>query len=133
MRNLTISLMLLAGFSASPAPGDDIKTPDLAACRVIGTLGKPLGTRIVISGFETVGMEPSLQVAEIDGRATTNAVTIVVQGSLKLQKGIRYKLEGYESGAFGGIPEWVSPNPQQCFAFHSFFVVTRVLQTANEP
>jgi hypothetical protein len=128
-----IIMLLLAAYSVFPARGEDIKASELTPHQVIGVLGKPLGTRIVISGVETVGMAPSLRVTETDGRAITNAVTIVVKGSLKLQKGIHYKLEGYESGAFEGLPGWVAPNAQQFFSFHSFFIVTKILEPANKP
>lgn len=133
MRNILITCLLFAGFSASLAQGEEIKVSALSPHSTIGILGKPLGTRIVIAGVETVGMEPSVKVAEMDGHALAKSVTIVVKGKLKLQKGIRYKLEGYETGYFGGKPDWVSPKAQQSFTFHSYFVVTKVLEPASKP
>lgn len=103
---------------------------DLGA-HVTGYFGKPLGTRIIIEGTQHEGgMIPNpLRVSSIDGRPISDEVMVIeIRGKLQLQKGVHYHLEGYESGEFSGTPSWVAREAQQPFRFHTFFVVTKVIE-----
>lgn len=133
MRNLICILQLIICFSVFQTSGADTRVSELRPHNIIGVLGKPLGTRTVISGIGAVGMNPTLKISEIDGRSITNAVTLAIRGRLDLEKGNHYKFEGYESGGFEGIPTWVAPNAQQGFTFHSFSIVTKVIEHGSKP
>jgi len=110
----------------------DIPVSDLLQVeRVIGVLGKPLGTRTVITGVQTPTLLPNpLAVAQVDGQTLPNGAIIEVRGNVKLREGVRYRLEGYEAGEFTGSPVWLHPNIQQPFQYRPYFVVTRVLEAA---
>ena len=110
----------------------DIPVSDLLQVEnIIGVLGKPLGTRTVITGVEHPTLLPNpLAVAQVDGHALPNGAIIEVRGNVKLREGVRYRLEGYEAGEFTGSPMWLHPNIQQPFQYRPYFVVTRVLGAA---
>ena len=133
---ITVSLRALAG---------DINGADLRPGNTLGRLGKHFGERQVISGAPTNGiMIPNpLAVLEANGKTLENPVILEVQGH-QLHPGAHYKFEGYESGGFRSVPEWVAPprksptggyidpGPQQPFQFYEFFIVTKVLEPAGE-
>ncbi|MBI3880001.1 MAG: hypothetical protein HY301_08035 [Verrucomicrobia bacterium] len=103
--------------------------------RVTGCLGKPLGTRMIIDGvFARALLANPLKVSETDGRTLKQPVVIMIRGEVQIRKGTRYRLEGYESGEFGGPPMWLTGDilPQQPFQFYSFFVVTKVIALKPE-
>lgn len=130
MRNSILLLALLTAglFSATAA---EVRVENLHPANVIGLLGKPLGTRRVVSGVlaENVLLANPLAVTEVDGSLLKHFTSIEVRGKVQIRKGIRYRLEGYESGEFSGPPDWVAPQAQQPFQFRSFFVVTQVIET----
>jgi hypothetical protein len=101
---------------------------DLFPGRVIGVLGKPLGTRTTIDGVRAEGVMLSnpLAVSAIDGRAVKGPFYLEIRGAV-LQNGVQNRLEGYESGEFSGPPSWSAPGAQQPFQYRVFFVVTKVL------
>jgi hypothetical protein len=107
----------------------EINAQDLSPARVIGVLGKPLGTRTTIDGVRAEGiMLPSpFAVSGVDGRAVKGPFYVEIRSAV-LQKATRYRLEGYESGEFAGPPAWSAPGAQQPFQYRSFFVVTKVLE-----
>ena len=117
--------------NATPAyvPQQAISVRELSPVRIIGFLGKPLGTRTTISGVLAEGVKVSfpLAVSGIDGHPTKGPFYIEVRG-VQLQKGMRFRLEGYESGEFAGPPPWSAPWAQQPFQYRSFFVVTKVIE-----
>lgn len=97
----------------------------------IGRLGKPLGSRTVIGGTQSTKasmLANPFDVLEVDGRSVSNVVIIEIRGNASIQSGIRYKLEGYESGGFESSPTWLVPEIQQPFQFRSFFIVTKVVE-----
>lgn len=104
--------------------------------KVTGVLGKPLGSRLVIEGVlaERVMLGNPLLVSRVDSKPLKEAVAIEIQGKVQIQKGTQYRFEGYESGAFIGPPDWTvgEGRPQQTFQFHSFFVITRVLEPVSK-
>ena len=102
--------------------------------RIIGCLGKPLGTRMTIDGVlaERVMLINPLTVSEIDGHMLKEPVSIQIQGKVKIQKGTRYRLEGYETGEFANPPSWLEPGAQQYFSFYSVFVVTKVIEPKSK-
>jgi hypothetical protein len=104
--------------------------------RVTGLLGKPLGTRMIIDGVmaERVMLANPLAVSEIDGHTLKEPVSIQIRGKVQIQKGTRYRLEGYESGEFAGPPDWLLGDTvaQQPFQFYSFFVVTKVIEPKSK-
>lgn len=122
---LALSLCSLAIADTSVS---DLNPPS----RVKGRLGKPLGSRLVIEGAlaERVKLSNPLLVSGVDGEALKQPVAIEIHGKIQIEKGKQYRLEGYESGAFGSSPDWtVGENIlQQPFQFYSFFVVTKVLE-----
>jgi hypothetical protein len=67
----------------------------------------------------------TLDVSAIDGRMVKGPFWIEIRGAA-IQKGTRYRLEGYESGEFAGSPSWLGG--QRVFGFSSFFVVTKVIE-----
>jgi hypothetical protein len=106
----------------------DLNPPD----RVVGCLGKPLGSRLAIEGVSVGEMGgEGLRVTAVNGRPLKRPVWVGVRGDARIEEGKQYRLEGYESGAFGGPPDWTAGNspPQQPFQFYYFFVVTKVLET----
>lgn len=111
-----------------------VHVDDLSA-QVAGHFGKPLGTRIILEGRQHEGgMIPNpLRVSSIDGRAINEEVVVVeIRGAVKLEKGVTYRLEGYESGEFSGTPSWVAPEAQQPFHFRTFFVVVKVVEPKSK-
>lgn len=104
----------------------------LSLSRVVGCLGEPLGTRLTIGGVlaEHAMLPNALQVSETSQGTVPLAqpLAIEIRGQPQLQKGVRYRLEGYEAGEFSGPPDWQSPQVQQPFQFRSFFVVTTVIE-----
>jgi hypothetical protein len=106
----------------------DLNPPD----RVVGCLGKRLGSRLVIDGVSVSEMGgDGLRVTAVNGRPLKQPVWVGVRGDARIEEGKQYRLEGYESGAFGGPPDWTAGNnpAQQPFQFYYFFVVTKVLET----
>jgi hypothetical protein len=125
-----ITVLTLSLFSLTLAETSvrDLNPPS----KVSGSLGKPLGSRMVIEGVmaERVMLGNPLLVSAVDGKPIKEAVAIEINGKVQVQKGTQYRLEGYESGAFSGPPDWTVGDsvPQQPFQFHSFFVVTKVIE-----
>ena len=80
---------------------------------------------------ERVLLSNPLLVSSVNGKPLKRPVAIEIQGKVQIQKGKQYRLEGFESGAFSGPPDWTVGDsvPQQPFQFHSCFVVTKVLET----
>ena len=74
-----------------------------------------------------------LAVEKVDGHPLPHTVYLELSGIDQLQEGLPYKLEGYESGAFAGDPEWLNPNVQQPFQYRPSFVVKRVIEPAPLP
>lgn len=99
--------------------------------RIAGRLGKPLGTRITITGVLAgqVMLSNPLALSEIDGKTLKQPISIEIRGKPQIQKDTLYRLEGYEAGEFSGAPSWLGPDVQQPFQFRSFFVVTKVIET----
>lgn len=108
--------------------GQQINAKEIAPGRIIGFLGKPLGTRTTIDGVlaDGVMLANGLAISGIDGHAIDNDSRYMEVRGMRLEKGVRYRLEGYESGEFAGLPGWSNPGAQQPFQYHSFFVVTKV-------
>lgn len=111
----------------------ETKVSDLDPAKVIGRLSKPIGTRMVIEGVfaKPVNVDHPLNVLAVDGQALKQPVRIDIRGKLTIQRGTSYRLEGYESGGFDGSPEWLQ-HDQESFGFHSFFVVTKVLEPKSK-
>jgi hypothetical protein len=117
--------------SVSFSSSDRIHVSDLRSMTVIGSLGKPLGSRLVIAGAlptKLLMLANPLDVLEIDGRVITNTVIIEIRGRVNIGRGTHYKLEGYESAGFEGPPMWLNPEVQQPFQLRSFFFVTKVIE-----
>jgi hypothetical protein len=99
----------------------------------LGLLGKPLGSRAVVEGTRAEGvlLENALWVTAVDGQPLPQPANLELRGKVRLAAGTRYKLEGYESGAFAGEPEWLNSRMQQSFQYRPSYVVTRVVQPAK--
>lgn len=109
----------------------DTNVSDLVPGGFTGRLSRPLGHRIVIEGLapeQKMVANNSLGVSAVDGTDLKQRIYIEIRGKIKIEKGMRYRLEGYESGEFNGPPVWLEPDAQQNFQFYSFFVVTKVLE-----
>jgi hypothetical protein len=92
--------------------------PDLGRCRIIGTLGKPLGTVVRIDGaavddgyrrLKSDEGETLLKIEKVDGRKPAGEVIIRLMPSALAsitcpKTGQRFSLIGYETGGFTGIP-----------------------------
>ncbi len=121
--------------SVAAEPEKPIRISELIVARPIGLLGNRLGKRIVVEGTlaKRVMLANPIAITRVDDRALADVVNIEVTGdkALKLENNINYKLEGYESGAFGGYPGWLAPEAQQPFQYHASFVVTRVIAPAE--
>jgi hypothetical protein len=111
----------------------ETRVESLNQSTVIGRLGKPLGTRQVISGVlaEVTMLTNPLAVSKVNGQVLKEPVSIEIRGKAQIQKSISYQFEGYESGEFAGAPSWLTPEAQQPFQFRSFFVVTKVIKTKS--
>jgi hypothetical protein len=99
--------------------------------RVLGYLGKPLGTRMVIDGVfaeHDIMLANPLAVTRIDGQPFKDGVSIEIRAKLQIHKGVHYRLEGYEAGAFTGYPSWQAPEAQQPFQYRSCFVVSEIIE-----
>lgn len=100
----------------------------------IGTLGAKLGDRLVIEGhypIRPVMMGNPIFVEMIDGEKLSSPILISVIGltdKFRIEQGIQYKLEGYESGRFGSVPMWIRPGGQQPFQYYPEFIVRQVLE-----
>ena len=83
---------------------------------------------------ERVMLSNPLLVSSVNGQGLKQPAAIEIQGKVQIHKGKQYRLEGYESGAFSGPPDWTVGGgiPQQPFQFHSYFVVTKVLETTGK-
>ena len=111
----------------------DSKVSDLNPAKVIGILNKHLGTRMVIEGVyaeRTMTTNP-LKVSAIEGQPLKQPVIIEIRGKVTIQGRTPYRLEGYECGEFDRTPEWVG-HAQVSFGFHSFFVVTKVMEPKSK-
>ena len=88
---------------------------------------------IIAGSFpEDVMLANPMAVSEIDGRPLKDSARIEIRGKFQIQKGVHYRLEGYEAGEFSGSPSWLSPEAQQPFQYHSFFVVTKVIDPRSK-
>ncbi|CAN5711392.1 hypothetical protein BH09VER1_BH09VER1_44400 [soil metagenome] len=128
------ALLFLATISVGWAAPENVSDFSFAKMPV-GRLGKPLGTRLVISGEQggAVMLANPLTVSEIDGVALASPVAIEIRGGVGIKKGVRYQLEGYEAGEFSGPPSWYNDRAQQPFQYHAFFVVTRMIAPTVAP
>jgi hypothetical protein len=124
-----ISFILALVTAPFVCAADPIRASELNPHAVIGVLGKPLGSRLVIGGIrgERAMVTNSLALQEIDGARRDGPLIIEIRG-VQLRTGVRYKLEGYESGQFAGPPSWYQPGAQAIFTYHAFFVVTKVIE-----
>ena len=134
MRTIII-LCLIVTFWVPSFAMAETKVGDLnPPVRVTGRLGKPLGTRVVVEGVlaERTMLVNPLEVTAIDGQTLKQPVSIQIRGKVQIQRGTRYRLEGYESGEFAGPPSWLAPEAQQPFQFYSVFVVTKVIEPSSK-
>jgi hypothetical protein len=110
---------------------DTVGASDLSFGRVtvIGVLGKPLGSRLVLTGRkgERTMSPNTMAVLEVDGRPASADTVIEIRG-LPVKAGVRYTLEGYEAGEFAGPASWHQPGAQGIFGYRPFFVVTKVVK-----
>ena len=98
----------------------------------IGLLGKPLGQKIVVHGtWARALLRNPITIDQVDGRPLAHVVTLEVS-NLDIKEDMHYELEGYESGAFAGAPQWAMPEVQQPFQYRPSFIVTRVIEPAAE-
>ena len=95
----------------------------------IGLLGKPLGTRTTIEG--SPAKFNAYAITRVDDRALPETVFMELHRAKGIKQGVRYKFEGYESGAFENEPEWYNDKLQRPFGYYPFFVVTSVVELPN--
>ena len=107
----------------------DLNPPE----NVIGRLGKPLGTRVVIEGVlaEYALLSNPLLVTKVDGQLVKQRVVLSVRDKPQIEHAMLYRLEGFESGAYASYPAWIEPQMQQPFHFYSYFVVTKVIASSG--
>jgi len=107
---------------------------DLPPSKIIGTLGKPLGERMIIEGVsaERAKNPNSLRVSSVDGEPLESPIMIEVKGDVQLSEGTRFRLEGYESCYIAGVPAWTVKYPecrQTIYGFRGLFVVTQIVES----
>jgi hypothetical protein len=97
----------------------------------IGSIGKPLGTRVVVEGHRAEGvlLANPLAVEKVDGEPLKEKAKLELKHIEQLKPHDRYVLEGYESGSFVGEPDWLNKQVQQTFQYRPSFVVRGVVET----
>ena len=118
--------------SAPSAPVATISVEQLYSSNIIGILGKPLGSKMIVDAVceDRTMLAAPLHITKVDGRSLPSVVDIEPLGK-DLKHGIHYKLEGYESGAFVGDPDWYQPTDQALYHYEPEFVVTRIIDPAG--
>lgn len=123
-----LAALALSGCSLVHTPINvrDLNPPE----KVIGRLGKPLGTRVVIEGVwaDHAMLADPLLVSRIDGQAVKERLVLPLCNMPAFKRSTQYRLEGYESGAFVSEPPWYAPQMQISFQFLSCFKVYKVLE-----
>ena len=127
--HITVCFIIILGLSSigrAETRVEDLNPPS----KVIGLLGKPLGTRLVVYGVQAkcVMLANPLTVSEVDGKMLKDPVCMEIRGKFQVTKDTPYRLEGYEAGEFSGPPNWLAPEIQQPFQYRSYFVVTKVIE-----
>ena len=116
---------------ARPGLPPELHVSELIRSRPIGLLGQPLGTRLTVEGeWADVILSNPLRITAVDGHDLQPAMTLDVS-DLDLKRGVRYRLEGYETGAWVGPPDWLSPEAQASFQYRASFVVAKVIEQAS--
>ncbi|MDX9973824.1 MAG: hypothetical protein RBU21_12645 [FCB group bacterium] len=134
---LVILLVLLVCNAEAEDEAPKFSVRQFASGRnVIGVLGQPIGSRLVVEGEAPAShfkQGNELAVSTVNGVALPSAVNIEInRRSLPILSGIRYKLEGYETGSFEGAPDWLPPPvPQLVFSWRSRFALFRVIEPAG--
>ena len=113
---------------------------DLQPHAVVGQLGEPLGTRLLVSGIRAehviLMLSPLLAVSEVNKQKLDHPVAIAINTldglQFELKAGTHYVFEGYETGELSGPPEWLTPGAQMPFQFRSLFVVTKVIEPVEK-
>ena len=132
---LTLAALSAVIVFGQPSENREIPAAEVGSrIKIIGSLGKPLGEKIQITG--TFPTRPQmlanpLALSTIDGKPPGREIQIEVDQSLHIEKGITYTLIGYESGGFSSAPAWAYPEgaqPQQPFQFKTFFVPVKVVE-----
>ncbi len=107
------------GDGAKPAAAAPIPWQKLAAGGVLGSLGVPLGRVVQVKGRilpddarrrKADAGATLLEVRSVEGQALVQPVVLTVRqlswtSPVRFEPGQQVQLVGYESGAFGGIPE----------------------------
>ncbi|MDB5338650.1 MAG: hypothetical protein JWN70_4269 [Planctomycetaceae bacterium] len=104
-----------SAFSQERPQDISIPFPKDSGYRLVGKLGEPPGTVLTVQGivvdgpFKGGGGGPNLRVRRINGTATQEHIQIQLtpfyeEFGPKLKYGETYEFEGYETGAFSGIP-----------------------------
>jgi len=137
---LSLSVILLAGdvHAASDTGKVSAAALERGDAAIIGKLGQPLGTPQQIAGSyreprDAGQLENVLVVDEVSPLQLSAGVELEVRG-LRLEKGKRYRLSGYESGEFiairkEGVEQQDLVPPLQ---FRTFFVATKVLEPMQD-
>lgn len=103
---------------------------------VIGSLGKPLGDRIEITGTRGTLqlLENQITIESVDNKTCNSPIVIPVLAPPEIAAGVQYRLIGYESGMFRGLPDWMgnTDSLRKPFGFQTFFVVTEVVEPRNK-
>ncbi len=94
-----------------------------------GPLGKALGVKIEIVAVAGPSSPRgrSLSVTAVDGKPLEYPLPMEVRGK-PLAPGKEYRLTGYQSAEFTGVPEWANPMVDTPFQFHPFFVVVSAVE-----
>ena len=136
-----LALLLSCALLLLMTPADDIAQAHNRSLNVsefryqmpIGLLGSRLGSRLVVEAVRSHAlMSNPIKVMVVNMTPLREGVVLDSSGIRNLRDGVRYQLEGYETGEFSGYPGWVNPNAQQPFQYRPGFVVTRVLLESKE-
>ena len=141
------SIVICSVFLVASHGFAEIKIADLTPTNVMGRLGQPLGTRLMVEGTGAGSGTATnvLLVSEVNGKKLEPPVSIQTRISfvetrisigprLNAEAGVRYRLEGYESGEFAGPVDWIDIDPftKSPFQFQNFYEIARVVDSSGK-
>lgn len=140
-----ITAIFFVSFHSTGNAGEKMITlSELNKSRIIGCLGRPLGSVVTIEGIvvddyyrkmKSDEGETLLKVQKVDGKALSGEIIIPLrqEPSESVKKplpGYHFRFLGYETGSFTGMPEevfrYIPQAATEGFQFRTYFLVVRV-------
>ncbi|MHC9543455.1 MAG: hypothetical protein AB9903_28425 [Vulcanimicrobiota bacterium] len=139
-----ITVIFMMSFHSTGYAGEKtITLSELNKSRIIGYLGRPLGSIVTIEGtvvddcyrkMKSDEGEILLKVQKVDGKDLSGEIIIPLRlepsGAVKKPlPGYRFRFMGYETGSFTGMPEeafrYIPQAASEGFQFKTYFLVIR--------